>query len=371
MNIRARRTAAAALTLALAAGLASCSLSLPLGDAVTEGSTGETAEAAAVDASLPAAAPDLAGTTQLLGDVELTEIDAGAESGVHAPGLAVQITHAGVVPTISAAVYEDLTGDALDADEDGETPAEVRAADGYALLVSRYETMDPEWEPRGSAPRTDVVVKSPGADGMQLLSTSNNDAHSMGTIVMSVPEDHSPEDALIEIETADARQSVSLVDGIRIDSDVPHAYPGPREVTLTNAEKLDATFEHWISGPATVQGQVTGAIATPYLDAGRGQGDGWAAPEQMYLAIDVDWHLSESATYDETSIRLEGPDEQVFQPINDPKGLTDVFERAAVFQIPMDVATATVVIESAYRNGVLSGAKLIEFDPIRTELELG
>lgn len=370
MNTRARRTAAAALTLVLTAGLASCSLSLPFGDTATEGASGETAEAATVDTSLPTAQADLAGTTQLLRDVELAELESGAESGVHAPGLAVEITHAGVVPSISAAAYEDLTGSAPEADEDGETPAEVRAADGYVLLVSHYETSDPEWEPRGSAPRTDVVAKTPGSDGVPLLSTSNDDARSTGTVVMSVPEDHSPEDALIEIETADARQAVSLVDGTRTHSDVPHAYPGPREVTLGEVEKLDETFEHWISGAATVLGQVTGAIATPYLDAGRGQGDGWAAPEQMYLAVEVDWHVSESTTYDETTIRLEGPDEQVFQPINDPKGLTDVFERAAVFQIPTDIATATVVIESAYRNGVLSDAKLIEFDPIRAELTL-
>lgn len=367
MNTRARRATAAALTLTLAAGLASCSLPMPFGDADTDAA----AETAAVDQSLPAAEPDLSGTTQLLADVELTPTDAGADAGVHAPGLAVEITEAGVVPSISATVYEDIVGYAPEADEDGETPTEVRAADGHVFLVSRYETSDPEWKPRGSAPTTNAQVKAPGADGWPLLNTSRDDARSTGTVVVSVPEEHAPEDAVIEIETDDAIQRVSLVDGTRTSSDVPHAYPGPREVTLVDAEKLDATFDHWISGASTVQGQVTGAIATPYLDEGYGQGDGWAAPEQMYLAIEVDWHLSESATYDETSILLEGPDGDVFQPINDPKGLTDVFERSAVFQIPAELETATVVIESAYRNGVLSDAKLIEFNPIRAELQIG
>src|SRR5699024_3457123 len=137
---------------------------------------------------------------------------------------------------------------------------------------------------------------------------SDEGARSTGTIVVSLPEDHGPDDAVIEIETHDAFQTVSLLDGKRLDSDVEHAYPGPREVTVESAERLDASFDHWISGPASMQGEVVGGFATPYLDEGRGQGDGWAAAGQHYLAVEVDWHLSESNTYSENVVRAETTD---------------------------------------------------------------
>src|SRR5699024_963240 len=144
-----------------------------------------------------------------------------------------------------------------------------------------------------------------------------------------------------------------------------------REVTVESAERLDASFDHWISGPASMQGEVVGGFATPYLDEGRGQGDGWAAAGQHYLAVEVDWHLSESNTYSENVVRAETTDGDVYQPLNDPSSLTDDFARSVVFQLPVDVDAVTIIIESSYQNGVGSGASVIEFDPISAELSIG
>ncbi|MEE6286771.1 hypothetical protein V2J52_03780 [Georgenia sp. MJ173] len=362
---RTRRVATATAVLAVALTLAACGA-----DDAADDVAASTGNQPAADPSLPAADAELRGVTTILRDAEMHPVAESSETGVHAPGLALAVTATGKVATLSAEVYEDLTGDRLQPDEDGEVPAEVRPADGHVFLVAEFETSDPQWEPRGNEPRTEGLLRVDGDSGTEVIDT-RDDSRTTGTVVLSLPADADPDHAIIELETAGAFQSVSLVDGTRVATDVPHAYPGPAEVTIESAERLDDSFEHWISDHATVQGEVVGAFATPFLDEGYGRGGGWAAPDQQYLAVAVDWHVSESTTYDETVIRAQTADGDVFQPINDPKGLTDVFERDAVFQVPTDLDAVTIIIESAYRNGVGSGARLIEFEPIQAEISIG
>src|SRR5690625_165465 len=146
-----RRSPLVAAAVAAVLTLAACGSDN--GDAAADpaeqsGTDGE--EAPAADPDLPAAQPDLAGTTSVLGQVDLTDVTAGEGTGAHAPGLALDVTAVGVVPTISADAYEDLTGERLRAEDDEEEPpTEVRPADGYVFAVADFETRDPEWSPRG------------------------------------------------------------------------------------------------------------------------------------------------------------------------------------------------------------------------------
>ena len=363
-----RRTPILAAVVAATLTLAACG-----GDDGTVAATdpdGTEMPSPAVDPDLPAAEPDLAGMTAVLGTVDLSPVEEGEATGAHAPGLALDVTAAGIVPTIPVEAYEDLTGNRLDVAEDEEPPTQVRPADGHVFAVATFETRDPEWAPRGDEPRTEGHLRVMGSEVERLFRTDDGSRHT-GTLVVSLPKDHAPDDAVIELETRDAFQSVSILDGKRLRSDVEHAYPGPQEVTVESAEQLDASFDHWISGDASMQGQVVGAFATPFLDGGYGQGDGWAAPGQHYLAVDVDWHVTESLTYAEIITRAETADGEVYQAINDPSSLTDAFARPAVFQLPVDIDAVTIVIESSYQNGVTSGATVIEFDPISAELTIG
>lgn len=362
-----RRSPLLAAAVAAALTLAACGSD---GDGSAEAAgTAETVPAA--DPDLPAAASDLAGQTAVLGAVDLTPVEPGEDHGAHAPGLALEVTGVGYVPTIPVDAYEDLTGERVRASGDEEPPTEVRPADGHVFAVATYETRDPEWEPRGDEPRTTGHLRVLGSETDRLFRTDYDGSRHAGTIVVSLPESHDPEDAVIELETHDAFQAVSLVDGTRVSSDVEHAYPGPVDVTVESAEKLDASFDHWINGHATVQAEVVGGFATPYLDRSRGQGDGWAAPGQRYVGVEVDWHITENTPPAETTIRAETADGQVFQPINDPSSLVDAYANPAVFQLPLDVDAVTVVLESAYPNGVTSGAETIEFDPVSAELTIG
>jgi len=363
-----RRSTLLAAAVAAALSLAACGGdSEPTADAADAADAAEqdaTDDAPAADPDLPAAEPDFAGQTAVLGAVGLKPVEASEEVGVHAPGLALDVTAVGVVATIPVDAYEDITGDRLRVDSDEEAPTEVRAADGHVFVVADYETTDPQWPPRGEEPRTEATLRVQGSEVGRLFSTADGARHT-GTLVVSLPKDPAPGDAVIEIETDDAFQSVSLVDGTRVDTDVPQAYPGPQEVTLESAERLDVSFPHWHRGEISVQGEVVGGFTTPYLS-----GQGWASPGQHYLSVAVDWHLSERTTYDETTMRVETADGDVFQPINDFSSHQEVFARDAVFQLPVDVEAVTVVIESAYQTSP-TNKELIEQDPISAELTIG
>jgi len=332
---------------------------------------GADAATQAADPDLPAAPADLAGLTAVLGDPDLSPVAAGEGTGAHAPGLALQVTAVGYVPTIPVAAYEDLTGDRLPPADEDEAPTEVRPADGHVFAVATFDATDPQWALPGDDPRTTAHLRVQGSEVTRLFRTDYDGSRHTGTLVVSLPEDHDPADAVIELETRDVLQTVSILDGTRVSTDVVHAYPGPREVTVESAEKFEASFDHWINGPATVQAEVVGAFATPYLDAGRGQGDGWAAPGQHYVAVEVDWHITENTPSAETTVRAETADGQVFQPINDPSSLVDAYANPAVFQLPLDVESVTVVLEASYPNGVTRDAPTIEFEPVGAELRIG
>lgn len=358
-----RRVAVIATASAVALGLVACGDDTEAGNAVGANQDGAE-DTLDIDSALPTAPKDFAGMSSLLNDIDLDTIDETEETGVHAPGLALDITGTAQTATISAEAYEDITGDTPPRDDDGERPSEVRAEDGHLFVVASFETRDPQWEPRGKTPETKAVLQVESSDVTQLFSTEDGSRHS-STIVASVPQDAEPEDAVIEIETAKAYQSVSLLTGERVDTDMPQAYPGPHEVTIESAEELDTSFDHFIDGDTPVQGKVVDAFTTPYLD--QDGGDGWSAPGQVYLSVEVDWNTPVHTTYNETVTRVEA-DGETFQAVNDPSSLVEWFADNVVFQIPADLGAVEVVVEAAYQNGPTTSSKLVEFDPITAVL---
>lgn len=318
------------------------------------------------DPELPAAEPTFAGASSLLDDDDLDSVDESDETGVHAPGLTLEVTAMGETSTISADAYEDVSGEDVPRDDDGERPSQVRPADDHTFVIARFETSDSQWEPRHDVPDTTATMMVDGSRAADLFTTEEGERHS-GTVVASLPRDAEAEDAVIEIETDGAHQSVSLT-GKRVDTDVPHAYPGPRDVTVESAEELDTTFDEFVKGKTAVQGKVDDAFSTPYLN--RDGGDGWSGSGKMYLSVSVDWKTPVHNTYNETEVRLEA-DGKTFQPINDPSSLVEWFKDDVVFQIPADLDEVDVVIEAAYKNGPPSDAELLEFDPITATLVVG
>lgn len=318
------------------------------------------------DSDLPAAETTFAGSSSLLDGDDLDPVDESDETGVHAPGLTLEVTATGETSTISSEAYEDITGEDVPRDDDDERPSQVRPADDHTFVVARFETSDPQWEPRHDVPDTKATLMVNGSRAADLFTTEEGERHS-GTVVASVPRDAESEDAVIEIETDGAHQSVS-VSGERVDTDVPHAYPGPRDVTVESAEELDTSFDEFVKGKTPVQGRVVGGFTTPYLN--RDGGDGWSGSGKAYLSVSVDWKTPVHNTYNETDVRLEA-DGKTFQPINDPSSLVEWFKDDVVFQVPVDLDEVDVVIEAAYKNGPTSDAELIEFDPITATLAIG
>lgn len=351
-SFSARRVLAASAAVALSIGLAAC------GD-------GDGDEP---DPDLPAAEADLAGASDVVRGIETEELEPSEDTGLQAPGFAVDITASTTSTTLNIDAYEDISGSRPEASEGEEEPDVVRAEDGHVFLVAAYETSDPGWQPQDVSSSSEGRLVVDGTKVAEILD-SEDSVRQSGTLVVSIPEDHDPESVVLELETDGVVQSVSLVDGTRVDADIPQAYPGPVEVEVADAERLDVTFDHWSGGETAVQGEVVGAFATSYLPRERG-GDGWAAPGQRFVSIDVDWSLNESVTYDRTTMRLEGSDGSTFQLINKPRTLVDVFGDPAVFQVPADLDELTVVIDPAYRNGVLSDAPTLEFDTVTATLRV-
>ncbi len=322
-----------------------------------------------VDENAFRAEPDIAGVTSMSLDARFDKVEDSDRTRVLAPGVDLRITGVARLDTLDVDVYADLGGNAPSVNDEGEPIEEVYPAEGQAFFAVEYSSDDPQWEPRGDIPDSVASVVINGNDVAEVFSTADGTMQ-RGTIVASLPADSAPDAAVLEVETAGKFQSLSLLNGKRVNSDVEHIYDVvDRRVEIGKAEEFEETFTGWAGGTKRIAGSVVDAFATPWLDRGNG-GDGWAGPGKTYLSVEVDWVDISGADDDESTVHLELDNGKTVQPDNDPSSLVNAFDDNAVFQIPATTQHVTVVVTPQVKVGAGSGAKVHKWDPVKAELTI-
>jgi hypothetical protein len=102
---------------------------------------------------------------------------------------------------------------------------------------------------------------------------------------MQVPQDPSPEDAVLEVVVDGAVQRLSLVDGSLLHTDVPHAYERRREVAIRDDDATDASarVESRDGVEHTLMLSLHRAATAAHME-----GRGWAPEGAQLLRIDVE-----------------------------------------------------------------------------------
>src|SRR5690625_1115002 len=178
--VRTRRKAAAVFMTATALVLAGCGGS---GDSDKVSAAGQEEEPQEVEFQ---AAANLVGLVDLDHGVELAAHEAAEENALLAPTLDLKITELGQSPVISAAAYEEITGDAPGENEDEEPIEQVHAADGHVFHVAKFINSDHGWELGGDNPQVEVNMYVGSDETERVFRTSDGTAQ-QGTIIVSMP----------------------------------------------------------------------------------------------------------------------------------------------------------------------------------------
>lgn len=330
------------------------------------GGSADSASGAAAENGVRAEA-DFAGSTELSVDAKFTEVEESDDARLLAPGVDLRITEIAKPKTLPADVYEDVTGTAPE-DEDGEEVNEVFPAKGQVFYVAAYTSDDPEWEPKSELPESVAGVRLAGNAASELFTTSEGTMQ-RGVIVVSVPKDSSPSDAVIEVETDGASQKLSLINGTRVSTDVEQVYSTVgAEATIESAETIDQEFTGWAGDAQRLTGGVDCAFVAPWLNEEDG-GEGWPGTGKIYLSVSVEWKKVEATTDDDSTMQITLDNGNTVKPSNDPANtLGSAFESNPVFEIPAGTKTVTVTINPAVTVGV---DKKHSWDPITAEITIG
>jgi len=309
---------------------------------------------------------DIAGMASSSVDAEYNSVEESDENWILGPGVDLRITDVAQVPAISADVYEELAGEGPGTNDDGERIDEVHAAEDHVFYVAKFSTDDPQWEPRGDIPASEARLMLGNSESDAVFNTDDG-ARNQGTLIASMPEDSSEDSVSLEVETDDKFQSLSLVTGERLSSDVEQVYQvHDKDAEVTSADEISETFEAWATGDDRISGNVADAFIVPWLDRSDG-GDGWPSGDQIYLSVEVDWAKTESTTFDETKIYVELEDGDTVYPTNNEK---PPFKDNVVFEIPSETSELEVVMEPEVRVGGGGNAPNHTWDDLIAEVEI-
>src|SRR5690625_2500494 len=199
-----------------------------------------------------------------------------------APGLELRITEIAEPKSLDAATYEQLGGRI---EEGIET---VVPAAGETFLAATYSSTDPQLPVGGENPETTALLRVEGSEVTSVFSGSGE--RQQDTIVVAVPEEAEPEDVVLQTSTSGrgtdpALQSISLMDGTRVETDIPHAYliPAWDGVEVSDAGTMDVPSERLSGAEESIRGSVDTAYLTPMHPD-----HGWPRTDDLYLVIDVD-----------------------------------------------------------------------------------
>jgi len=355
--VRTRRKAAAVFMTATALVLAGCGGS---GDSDKVSAAGQEEEPQEVEFQ---AAANLVGLVDLDHGVELAAHEAAEENALLAPTLDLQITELGQSPVISAAAYEEITGDAPGENEDEEPIEQVHAADGHVFHVAKFINSDPGWELGGDNPQVEVNLYVGSDETERVFRTSDGTAQ-QGTIIVSLPVDADAEAATLRHTTQDKNQVLSVVTGERVSSEVAQIYESvTKSIEMTSSDSINESFPAWAGGEDYVQGSVVGASLANFLQP-KGGGNGWAGTGKHYVVVDLEWRKVSASSFDESTIHVELENGDVIYPARNVLSLSS---SAIAFEIPVETENFKVVIETDIKVGGGANAPRHSWDPLVSE----
>src|SRR5690625_4796240 len=283
------------------------------------------------------AEPGVYGTVTNL-DAEWRSVPESELNYLLAPGLELRITQVAQPQSLDIATYEQITGLVGDGIET------VVPAPGEKFLAATYTSTDPRLPMGGgSTPQTEAALLIEGSEVAQVFSGSGD--RQQDTIVVAIPETAEPEDVVLEAKTSSSRRSdedviqmISLIDGSRVDTDIPQAYAIAdwEAVEVSDAGTMDFHYERITGASETIRGSVDTAYLTP-LHADHG----WPRTDEIFLVIEVDEPKNND---NESTIHVELPDGTVVQPQAENSSLVRAFSDPMVFSVPADAGTVTVVL---------------------------
>lgn len=316
-------------------------------------STEETTESGEVDNGELTAEEGATAELSSVPDLDWTYPEQTGESLIEAPLAEVRIEQIAITDTLPESIAPELVPGA---------EGTVRAADGEQFVAAVVTVEDPQWYPRDNSnsptPAADIMLHGNSANGLYF--SLDNTGRQQATVVVSVPEDPEPQDLTLELESDGKYQQISLVNGLRVSSDVDYIYDRPRSVDIEE-NSWEGEFQILTGDTETLRGEIVGGHIAPLMP-----GQGWASPENVYLVLDVDSRDISGTGDDRTTMYLEFEDGSTVTPDLDPSSLMNAFNDPVVFQIPADARSVTAVLEIAARGGIDD----YTFDDVEVHIEL-
>lgn len=251
-------------------------------------------------------------------DVDWTAIEESPENLLQAPGASLRVTQTAQLEELQPEIASELSPAFRD--------TALRPADGEVFLVATVVTEDSQWD--SAEAESEGAFRVAGSQVSALGFVAGSGERDQSTYLLSIPEGAAAQDAVVELTTGDVVQTLSLIDGSRVDSDVEHIYQAGTAITV-DGDSWSHVFDGWTSGTHEVNGQVTGAVITPYVD-------GWARPGQVFVGVDIDARDNSGEDQDITTIQIELADGTTVTPEKDPSSLMNRFAERAWFQVPAD-----------------------------------
>lgn len=278
---------------------------------------------------------------------------------------------------------------------------EVRAPSGRVFLLATLVTEDTIWPlAAGTAPEDTFAILHAGrSDGRDAFALRNRPDRT--TYLLQVPEDPAPEDAVLEVRTQGTVQTLSLIDGSRVTSEIEHAYTMSTAVSFRtaqgSADPVSGSISLTARVPRSDEDREDLALDDPVdvLEVSVGNGTiapfsaehGWVDGEEMFLGLslgvtqvhrrggrDVGFPL------DAPTLVLELPDGERRDPLGPPSGAlvppapgpAGGVRAEARFPVPVGVRSARLVITVApyeQRDGL--SEDLGADEPFEVEVQLG
>lgn len=280
-------------------------------------------------------------------DVEWTEVEESADNVLQAPGTRLRVTQTALLEEISPEVAAQVS--------EGHGETRLLPSDGEIFLLATVLIEDSQWE--SAEADSEGTFRVAGNPVPAIAFQTGSGERQQNTYMLSIPEGTPAEEAVAVLTTGDVEQSISLIDGSRVDSDVEPIYQAGTEVTV-DGEGWSHEFDSWASGTHEINGQVTGAVITPYVD-------GWARPGQVFLGVDIDARDDGGSDEDITTIQVELPDGTTVTPDNDHSSLVNRFAERAWFQVPADAKDLILHVNPKGKAGLDE----VEFDsPVEVKL---
>ena len=191
-------------------------------------------------------------------------------------------------------------------------------------------------------------------DGVELARSEDRPlAEARGSdvqILVSVPEGVTPERIVLETVADGITQTLSLLDGTRMSSDIEHVYAPRPEV-----EVADNWWQHRSEAPRTL---LAGTLLAGDVTAVAPDGT-WAAPDSILVSLCVSG-LAQQHSQD-SSLELLLPDGTSVSRHGDHSRLFEIAEGGGVawFEVPADLERATARLEIGL-DGTTLGTEEIE-----------